>query len=271
MSNENKITQHWRIPSDSYLKNLKHNWFNETQKLYTAKQSLSVLDEWFRSTKLNTLHGWERMPYVDITMGCAHYIESFIIGQHGLDNFQILTDEYAYYSFLGKWGTPAGQLEKNKPLIITLPHYKWGGLRPEWDDVLAECESKNIEIHIDMAWLTMSRDIEIDLDHPAIRSIGVGLSKMDCQWNRVGLRYTKQRQMDSITIFNKFYIHAVNENIYSGGAYIANNIDRDYWWNNYQLKNNEIANEYNLQQTKLIHGLKDNDTVYCITDLLTAT
>jgi len=210
------------------------------------------------------------MPYVDITMGCTHYIESFIIGQQGIDNFQVLEDEYAYYSFLGKWGTPVGQLEPNKPMIVTLPHYKWGDLHPQWNDILNECEEKNIEVHLDMAWLTLSRGIEIDLMHPAIRSIGVGLSKLDLQWNRVGLRYTKQRQMDSITVFNKFYASHVNENLYSCGAYVANNINRDYWWNTYADKNLQISQETGLSQTKLIHGLKD-DKVYCITDLLTTT
>jgi len=268
----NKLKRKWKVPSDDFLKNIKQQWFSSEQKLFQQDECINILDSWFKSTKLNTLDNWDKMPYVDITMGCTHFIESFLIGQDGLDSFQILEDEYAYYGFLGKWGTPVGNLEQNKPLIITLPHWKWGDLRPEWEDILNECETKNIDIHIDMAWLTLSSGIEIDLGHPNIRSIGLGLSKFDAQWNRVGLRYTKQRQMDSITIFNKFYgDHHINQNLYSCGSFIANNIDRDYWWNTYQSKNIEVAKEYNLQQTKLIHGLKNNDTVYCITDLLIPT
>ena len=268
MYNRSLISNHWYIPTDEKLKKIKEEWFLSNQQQYTQQQAARILNEWFKSTKLNYLQNWDAMPYVDVTMGCAHFIESFVIGQQGLDNFQTLPDEYAYYSFLGKWGTPAGELEPNKPLIITLPHYKWGDLRPEWNDVLHECEQKNIDIHIDMAWLTLSKDIEIDLGHPAIRSIGLGLSKFDMQWNRIGLRYTKQRKMDSITIFNHFYENNVNQNLYSAGVYIANNLDRDYMWKTYADKNEDICNHLNLNPTKLIHGVKDGSEVLCISKLL---
>ena len=270
MYNRSRMSKEWVIPTDNKLRSLKSNWFGLPQEKSSQSRSIAVLDEWFKSTKFNYLENWDSMPYVDLTMGCGHFIESFVLGQHGLDNFQILPDEYAYYSFLGKWGTPAGSLEPNKPLIITLPHYKWGDLRPEWDDVIAECEQKDIDIHIDLAWLTLARDINIDLGHPAIRSIGLGLSKFDCSWNRVGLRYTKQRKLDSITIFNKFYSLPVNENLYSAGVYIANNLSRDYMWDTYETKNQEICNGLGLKRTKLIHGGYDqeSDSVVCFSNFI---
>lgn len=270
MFDKNLIRERWQIPQDDYLAKIKNDWFSKNQKIIPVDNCIDILDKWFKSTKLNTLHNWDKMPHIDITMGCAHYIESFIIGQGGIDNFQVLDDEYAYYSFLGKWGTPLNELKPNLPLIITLPHWKWGGLRPEWNDVLKICEERNIEIHIDMAWLTLSKGIEIDLGHPNIRSIGLGLSKFGAQWNRVGLRYSKQRRMDSITIFNEFYIKFVNDNLYSCGAYIAQNIERDYSWNTYGDLNNQICEHFGYEPTNLIHGVKDksNDKVLCITELL---
>ena len=114
-----KISTSWKIPSDNFLRSVKSNWFSQPQKQYQTNEVIGMLNEWFQSTKINNLIGWNSMPYIDITMGCAHYIESFIIGQQSLDNFQTLPDEYAYYSFLGKWGTPVGELDPNKPLIIT--------------------------------------------------------------------------------------------------------------------------------------------------------
>lgn len=263
-----KISKQWKIPSDDFLRSIKNQWFNGSHQIYTASQTINVLNDWFQSTKVNNLMGWGSFGCLDVTMGCAHYIESFIIGQQGLDNFQILPDEYAYYSFLGKWGVPAGELEPNKPLIITLPHYKWGDLRPEWNDVLRECEEKKIDIHIDMAWLTLSKGIEIDFSHPCIKSVGMSMSKYDLQWNRVGLRYSKQRKMDSITIFNHFYVGHVNENLYSCSVFCANNIDRDYFWSTYGQKYSDLCSTMDFGKTRLIHGVKYNDAVYCATDLL---
>lgn len=255
----------WIIPEDQFLKNVKTAWYESSQTHRTAEQNKNILDEWFRSTKRNNLQGLNSMGCVDLTMGCTHYIESFIIGQHGLENFQILHDEYAYYNFLGKWGTDVGQLKHNLPLIITLPNYNWADLRPDWQDVLVECEQKQIDIHIDAAWLTLSKDIEIDLSHPCIKSIGLGISKYSLQWNRVGLRYSKQRKMDSITIFNKFYVHNTNDNLYDCASFCVENIPRDYMWDTYEKTNIELCERNNWKQTNLIHGVWENNKMKCIT------
>lgn len=262
------LSKQWVIPSDKFLQSVKSQWFEKSHPIVTMQQAIGVLNEWFQSTRVNNLQGWDHMCCVDITMGCAHYIESFIIGQQSMDAFQILHDEYAYYSFLGKWGTDLGCLEPNKPLIITLPHYKWGDLRPEWPDILKECEQKNIDIHIDMAWLTLSRGIELDFSHPCIRSVGMSMSKCDLQWNRVGLRYSKQRKMDSITIFNHFYVNRVNENIYSCAAFCADQIPRDYFWTNYANDYAKLCSSYGVESTRLIHGVKQAGEVYCVTQQL---
>lgn len=264
----NKVSTNWKIPSDAFLKQIRQDWFDNQQKRYSQSFAIQYLNDWFQSTKINNLVGWESLGCIDITMGCAHYIESFMIGQHSIDNWQVLPYEYAYYQFMGKWGTEPGNLEINKPLIITLPHYRWGDIRPEWPDVLRECEQKNIDIHIDMAWLTLSSGINIDFSHPNIKSVGMSMSKYDLQWNRVGLRYSKQRKLDSITVFNHFYQNQVNENLYSCAVFCAERIPRDYAWTVYGDRNQEICQTLDFQQTRLVHGVKKDQQVYCITDLL---
>jgi len=267
-SDQRPLSTQWKIPSDPFLKQVRENWYNQPQKRHDQSTAIDYLNEWFQSTKLNDLQGWDSLTCVDLTMGCAHYIESFMIGQHSLDNWQVLPQEYAYYQFMGKWGTEVGNLESNKPLIITLPHYRWGDIRPEWEAVLTECEQKNIPIHIDMAWLTLSAGIAIDFSHPQIRSVGMSMSKYDLQWNRVGLRYSKQRSLDSITVFNHFYQATVNENLYSCAVYCTQQIPRDYAWITYKDRNRDICDSLDLQPTRLIHGAMKDQEIYCITDLL---
>ena len=255
----------WIVPHDKFLEEIKQQWYNLPQEHKSIEHNKQALNKWFQSSKLNNIIGWESMGCVDLMIGCTHYIESFILGQNGLDNFQVLPDEYAYYSFLGKWGTQVGDLKKGLPLIITLPNYNWADLRPDWNDVLSECESKKIPIHIDAAWLTLSKDIEIDLSHPAIQSIGMGISKYSLQWNRVGLRYSKQRKMDSITIFNKFYIHDCNDNLYDCARFCVERIPRDYMWNTYGKLNSDMCIANDWKQTNLIHGVWEKNKMKCIT------
>lgn len=264
----NKLTTTFIPLTDDYLKRIRTEWFEKTHPVVTNQQLIPLLNEWFQSTRVNDLQGWANLPCIDITMGNTHYIESFII-RHGWDGFQVLTDEYAYYSFNGKWGVEPGNLESNKPLIITLPHYKWAGVRPNWPDILRECEQKNIDIHIDMAWSTLSKNIAIDFAHPNIQSVGMSISKYSMQWNRIGLRYSKQRTMDSITMFNHYYQPDTNSSLSSCGAYAINQIPRDYGWTTYAASHADICKSLDLIKTDLVHVVKLQDgTPMGVTNLL---
>lgn len=241
--------------SDSFLERLKSSWFEGKQKEVLHEDFLPVADSWFKSTKLNTLDGWNSFDCIDITMGCTHFIESLII-KYGWDGFQLLPDEYGYYGVMGKFGNEVGQLEPNKPLIVSLPNWKYADMRPEWEEVLKECESKNIDIHIDFAWITTAKNINIDLNHPNIKSFAMSLSKYALQWNRVGLRWSKQRTMDSITLMNKYY-GDVNGALISCGAFMIDNIPRDYGWDVYGIQHAELCAKYNLIPTNVVHIVKN--------------
>ena len=44
--------------NDSYMKELKARWFSENHKLVAYNEFVPIADEWFKSSKLNTLDGW---------------------------------------------------------------------------------------------------------------------------------------------------------------------------------------------------------------------
>lgn len=243
--------------NDQFLEHVRQSWFEQPQHRVTNADLIPELDEWFRSTRVNDLQGWESLCCLDVTMGCTHYIESFV-ARLGWDGFQILNHEYAYYSFMGKWGVEIDDLEPNKPLIMTAPHYTWAGLRTDWPDVLRECEKKNIDIHLDMAWLTLGKNVAIDFSHPCIQSVGMSISKYSMQWNRVGLRYSKQRTMDSITMFNHYYQPNTNMALSSCASHFINHVPRDYGWDTYGVYHNDICRELGLTATDLVHVVQDH-------------
>lgn len=237
---------------DSHMTKLKQDWFENSQKIIPYSDFIPLADEWFKSTKINDIQGWENFSCVDVIMGCTHFIESFVL-RYGWDGMQILTDEYSYYTLVGgKYGTELGQLRPNTPLIISLPNWRYADLRPEWPELLKECESKNIDIHIDFAWITTSRDIQIDVSHPCIKSFAMSMSKYGLEWNRIGLRWSRQRHADAITMFNHYY-GSVNTAQTSCGAFMINNIPRDYVWNTYGDDHFKLCQQLDLIPTKLLH------------------
>ena len=240
--------------TDQHLQNIKNNWFQSSNVTISNQQFISEAVHWFMHTKLNSIGGWEQFPCHDIILGCTHFIESLLIRYR--NRIQVLPDEYAYYRLIGIHATQKEELLPDVPLIISLPSWRYADIRPDWPTILEICEQRNIDIHIDMAWITTAKDIEIDLGHPCIKSFAMSLSKHSMEWNRIGIRWSRQRTMDSITIFNHYQGHA-NHNQISCGSYIMKNLDRDYGWNTYQTRHMDVCKQYGLCPSKIVHVAHD--------------
>jgi len=253
---KNKLTKTLFPISDKFLTSLKKDFFSKEQKNIVREKFISQADEWFRSSKLNYIKGWHKFPKIDIMLGCTHFIEATCL-RYGW-NIQHLPNEYAYYSINGKHSTDLDKLRENIPLIISLPSWQYCDIHPQWHEILNICEQKNIEIHIDGAWFQSARKIEFDFDHPNIKSFGMSIGKgLDLQWNRIGLRWSKQTVPDSITIMNKF--NQIHETVIACGSYIMQHVEKDYAWNKYAAANLVLAKEHKLSQTNSIHVLKDKN------------
>ena len=85
-------------------------------------------------------------------------------------------------------------------------------------------------------------------------SIGKGI---DVGWNRIGLRWSRQKSVDSITMMNQF--DQIHHSVISCGAYLMENLEKDYAWNKYSKTNKIIAEEAGLHQTNSCHVLRGND------------
>ena len=240
---------------DEYLTRLKDNFFSNHQKQIPPKKFIQQANEWFQSSKLNNLSGWSKFAHIDIMLGCTHFIESTCLKYSW--KIQHLPNEYNYYSLNGKMPTQIEELKESIPLIVSLPTWQYCDIHPEWDKILKICEAKNINIHIDGAWFQSARNIEFNFDHPNIKSFGMSIGKgLDLQWNRIGLRWSKQKSMDSITIMNHY--NQIHHTAITCGSYIMDNVEKDYAWNKYSDANKKIADRNSLQQTNSCHVLKDS-------------
>tara|TARA_X000001382_G_scaffold130459_1_gene125385 strand:- start:276 stop:1061 length:786 start_codon:yes stop_codon:yes gene_type:complete len=248
---------------DQKISSLKQRFFEESQTVPTREEFIEQATEWFLSTRLNKLTGLESFAHKDIIIGCTQFIENICLKQKW--NIQILPEEYAYYTVMGKQPTKAGELQENVPLLISAPNWKHGQ-RSNWQDILEECVQKNIDVHVDCAWLTVAKDIEINFDHPCIKSIGMSISKYIGSWNRIGIRWSKQKTLDSVTMFNTQMKY--NDALVSCGSFIMKNLDRDYGWNTYGKKYEQICTQHNYQSTNYFYLAKKDNEIVGMTDQL---
>lgn len=227
--------------------------------------------QFFVSSKRNQLLGWDKFPQVDITMGCHHFIDNLII-KHGLSGLQVFEHDYRYYTRLNPnllFARP-GSLDPNRPVLISAPVPGYLDLHPEWDNILAECQEKKIPIHIDGCWLGAAKDIQIDLAHQAIHSIGLSLSKgLGMGWNRVGLRWSLAAdEADGICIMNRHCM--IPESLVRNGLVAINSMPIDYLWDTYGENHKEICYALKLRPTKIIHAAHsiDRSKLYGLSNII---
>lgn len=215
------------------------------------------VSNWIFATKINNLSGIDSFTRTDIIMGCTQFIDNIYMGP-----VQTIRNDYRYHERLGKsYIKDVGSLIPNIPLIIAMPFPNIGAPHVDMEEILNESHKKNIEVHIDGAWITCCRDIDFNFNHPAIKSVGISLSKgLGLGWNRIGLRWSKENVKDSITIMNDFNMN--NRALAMIGLHFIRNFETDYLWNTHSEKYYKVCNDFNLKPTKSIYlALQDGNPV----------
>lgn len=234
------------------------------------EEFVKLYHEYIVNSECFELHNLDQFQHKEIITGCHHYIDGILIS-NGNKGVQVLEHDYKYYERLDpvrKWAVP-GQLTPEQDLIIATPFPGYLGLHPEFDNILKEAEDKNINVHLDCAWLSCSNNIEIDVSSPCIKSIGTSMSKgFNAGWNRVGIRYTRTEDpTDPITIYNKSKMTPTS--VIKNGILLLKHIPMDYMWNKYGSKYHSIIKEYNLDEGNILFAAYGKDRViYSITHLL---
>ena len=215
---------------------------------------------YFNSSKRNKLIGLEQLPYVDAIIGCTHFIDNLLL-KYSISGLQIFEHDYTYYKRLDPQIKYAkvGQLIPEKPVLIAAPFPGYLDLHPQWNEILEESLNKKIDIHIDGCWLGSANEIEIDLSHPAVKSIGLSFSKsLGFHWNRIGLRFSKiNDDTDSISIHNRF--HMVPEYLMRNAIIAMQELPIDYLWNTYETVYADICKKLYLRPSKIIYAAHSID------------
>jgi hypothetical protein len=208
-----------------------------------------LAEEWIFSSTLNNLTGITAFSRKDIIIGCTQFIDSIYMK----GDVQVLENDYRYHERLKLASfSSIGKLKPNIPLIISLPFPQVGSVHDQMAALLEESINKNIPVHIDGAWITCCKNVNFDFDHPAIKSVGISLSKgLGLGWNRIGLRWSRETTQDAITIMNNFSMN--NRALVMIGLHFLKKFPPDYLWKKYEKFYDKVCYDFKLEKTKSIH------------------
>lgn len=218
-----------------------------TDKVYA--DFLEIGQQWILGSNLNNLTGMERFSRLDIINGCTHYIDCLYMS----GKVQTLSEDYRYHKRLGLgYSIIQGNIMPRVPMILSMPFPAVGAPHSNMQEILDEAHEKDVPVHIDGAWITCSRDVSFNFNHPAINSVGISLSKgLGLGWNRIGIRWSLNDNPDAISIMNDFHMN--NRALTMIGLHFMKTFPVDYLWNTHGKRYEKVCSDFGLTPTNAIH------------------
>ena len=226
------------------------------------------INDYVFNNDINKLSGNEAFGYRDICIGCTQYIDD-LYQTYGYDNIMTLEKDYKYHWRLNNQIKYYNleTLEPGKQLLISMPFPYYGDKHEDMDKLLDRCHELNIPVHVDSAWITVSKDIEFNYNHPAIQSFAISLSKgLALGSHRIGLRWSRNKLKGPISIMNEFNMNC--KSLVWIGLQFMNEFKPGYLWKKYENHYNKIINDFKLQPTKALHLALQNNSPVGIRPLL---
>jgi hypothetical protein len=219
---------------------------------------LNFLPQWIASSRLNSVEGLERFPLRRLTSGNTQAFDDFYIRHHER-TFKFLRGEYPYLSmYARRWdlvNEPA-ELTRKDALVMSAPFSATGNMHPLFYDMLERADQVGIPVLIDCAFLGITRNLKLQLEHRCIETVCFSLSKaFGAGCFRSGIELSKQNGGPA-SIQNEWcYVQLLSAKI---GLEIARQYSPDYIPEKYRAWQLEICQEFGLEPSDtVVFGLGD--------------
>ncbi len=209
----------------------------------------------FTNNDSNRLSGFESFPQKDLIVGCQQYVDN-LISKNGINGLQIFEHDYHYYQRVNpdiKYVT-LDTLDNTKPVLMAMPFPGHLGKHRNLEKIIAVCNERNIDLHLDCAWLVAAFDIEFNFNQPCIKSFAMSFSKAySLSWNKVGVRWSREKNnQDTITILNE--TNALSKHTLYVAKQYMDRFPIDYVCKKYKNEYFKICQSLKLRPSNIIHA-----------------
>lgn len=214
---------------------------------------LPAIDEWIHAHKRVKYIGLDTFPIRHTILGVTQQLDE--LHQLHNNNIAVFEGEYKYHQRLPNHVRIINSKLDIMPMeciIISAPSTITTNNISDLQEILDYCASLDAQVHIDGAWFAQCRDFELDVTHPAIKSVSVSLSKafgMGSQ--RIGIRYSREEVNGPIRIMNDYGYQNVSDAWI--GVQAMEYFGADFWWSNYENLYEKVCEDFNLEESDSIH------------------
>ena len=227
--------------------------------------------EWMFSSHPK-IKGWQDYNHLCFTQGTTESFSQFYIRFKESKRLRLAKGEYFYHQMMKSlWFNnrfawlDEDDVREGDVLLLSVPFSDTGDIPKNLETLLTECDRKNVPVMLDLAYLNLSTNLDIDLTHRCIEYVVTSLSKVFPVENyRIGLRMQRTMFEDQLYVINENNYNYINLMSAYIGTALMNNFDADYIHNKYKDKQNEFCKKYNLEMSPCVYFGIDHNNQYPI-------
>jgi hypothetical protein len=230
---------------------------------------LQTYKEWMFSTHPN-ITGWQDYNDMCFTQGTTESFAQFYLRFKKDRRLRISKGEYFYSQMMKRlwfednfaW-LDEDDIKPNDVVLISAPFSDTGAIPTVLESLLNDCDQHNVPVMLDLAYVNLAVDQQIDLRHPCIEYVVSSLSKVfPVEHFRIGIRMQRKKFEDQIYVVNENNYNYINILSAYVGTKLMEKYPADYIFNKYRKKQIEMCERLNVEPSPCVYFGIDTNNQY---------
>ena len=221
-----------------------------------TEEFCSKYKKWILSSKLNSINGLDRFPFMCYSNGTTEAFDKFYV-KNRTRRFRCFRGEYVYHRLTWRNSWPDWCwlddecLDANDAVVVSLPFSDTGNAHRLHEALLDKCDELGIPVLVDCAYFGICEGLNFNFNHKCITDITFSLSKVfPVAHARIGMRFTRIDDDDPLFVVNKIgYTNRLGPQI---GLQLINKFSPDYIYIKYRDRQLEICKDLNVTPSRTV-------------------
>ncbi len=207
------------------------------------------------------IKGWEDYNELCFTQGTTESFSQFYLRFRENKRLRLAKGEYFYNQMMkGLWykekfaWLDEDEIKPNDVVLISVPFSNTGAVPDYLETLLTECDKNDVPVMLDLAYVSLSVNQEVDLTHKCIEYVVSSLSKVfPVELYRIGIRMQRKKFEDQLYVINEKNYNYINVLSAYVGTKLMETYPADYIYNKYRQKQLDMCGQLNVEASPCVY------------------
>ncbi len=207
------------------------------------------------------IKGWEDYNELCFTQGTTESFAQFYLRFRENKRLRLAKGEYFYNQMMkGLWykekfaWLDEDEIKPNDVVLISVPFSNTGAVPDYLETLLTECDKNDVPVMLDLAYVSLSVNQEVDLTHKCIEYVVSSLSKVfPVELYRIGIRMQRKKFEDQLYVINEKNYNYINVLSAYVGTKLMETYPADYIYNKYRQKQLDMCGQLNVEASPCVY------------------